>query len=133
MLDRLVKNVGFGWAIRASAFLILGMLIIGNLTVKSRVPPSPRPFEVRQYLKPLTETPYLLTTIASFLFYLGLFLPINYIQVQAIEYGMSTSLASYIIPILNAARYLFRDLYDVRPLIVSVCLDEFSLAGSAIE
>lgn len=105
MLDNLIQEVGFGWAIRISAFLILALLVIGNLTVRSRFPPSPKPVQLYQYFKPLTETPYLLTTIGSFLFYLGLFLPINYIQVQSTESGMSTYLASYIIPILNAARY----------------------------
>ena len=104
MLDHLISEVGFGWSIRISAFLMLALLAIGNLTVKSRLPPSPKPLKLHQYFKPLGETTYLLTTIASFLFYLGLFLPINYIQVQSTEYGMSTTLASYMIPILNAAR-----------------------------
>ncbi|KAK9323688.1 major facilitator superfamily transporter 1 [Lipomyces orientalis] len=103
MLDHLVTEVGFGWAIRISAFLILALLVVGNLTVRSRLPPSPRPLSARQYFKPLTEITYLLTTIASFLFFLGLFLPINYIQLQATTYGMSASLATYLIPILNAA------------------------------
>lgn len=106
MLNHLIPKVGYGWALRISAFLILALLVFGNFTVKSRFPPSPKPLKIYQYFKPLTEVPYLLTTIASFLFYLGLFLPINYIQVQAIENGMSTHLASYIIPILNAARYV---------------------------
>ena len=104
MLDHLISEVGFGWSIRISAFLILALLVIGNLTVKSRLPPRPKPLKLHQYFKPLGETTYLLTTIASFLFYLGLFLPINYIQVQSTEYGISTTLASYTIPILNAAR-----------------------------
>ena len=107
MLDHLIPKVGYGWALRISAFLILALLVFGNLTVRSRFPSSPKPLKLYQYFKPLTETPYLLTTIASFLFYFGLFLPINYIQVQSTEYGMSTQLASYMIPILNAARYVY--------------------------
>ena len=106
MVDHLVRGVGFGWAMRISAFFILALLIVGNLTVESRLQPSPRLLTLRQYFAPLAEMPFLLTTIASFLFYLGLFLPINYIQVQATKYGMSASLAAYLIPILNAARYV---------------------------
>ena len=106
MIDHLVREVGFGWTIRISAFLILALLVIGNLTVTSRLQPTPRPLGLRQYFTPLKELPYLLTTIASFLFYLGLFLPINYVQVQATTYGMSPSLAAYLIPILNGARYV---------------------------
>ncbi|KAL2005132.1 hypothetical protein VTN00DRAFT_2982 [Thermoascus crustaceus] len=103
MIHHLVKQVGFGWAIRISAFLILAMLCFGDLTVQARLPPSRKPLKLAHYIKPLTERTYLLTTMASCLFYLGMFLPINYIQVQANSNGMSASLAEYLIPILNGA------------------------------
>ncbi|KAL2802519.1 MFS general substrate transporter [Aspergillus granulosus] len=103
MLNHLIQEVGFGWAIRIAAFLIFGMLIFGNLTLSSRLPPSPKKMKLVQYFAPLKERTYLLTTVGSFLFYLGMFLPINYIQYQATTYGMSASLAEYLIPILNAA------------------------------
>lgn len=104
MVDHLIREVGFGWAIRIAAFLILTMLIIGNLTVESRLPPMPKDLGLVDYLKPLTERTYGLTTMGSFLFYLGMFLPVNYIQYQATLYGMSASMASYLIPILNGVR-----------------------------
>ncbi|OBT60997.1 hypothetical protein VE03_09739 [Pseudogymnoascus sp. 23342-1-I1] len=103
MLNHLIREVGFGWAMRIAAFLILGMLIFGNLTLTSRLPPSPKKLTLWQYFAPLKERTYLLTTVGSFLFYLGMFLPVNYIQYQATTYGMSESLAEYLIPILNAA------------------------------
>ncbi|KAF7597125.1 hypothetical protein BBP40_009463 [Aspergillus hancockii] len=103
MVNHLVREVGFGWAFRISAFVILGMLVFGNLTLRSRLPPSPRDLSFVQYFAPLRERAYFLTTVGSFLFYLGMFLPINYIQYQAVTYGMSESLAEYLIPILNAA------------------------------
>ncbi|RAL15303.1 MCT family MFS transporter [Aspergillus homomorphus CBS 101889] len=102
MLNHLIRQVGFGWAIRIAAFMILGMLIFGNLTLSSRLPPSPKELKLVQYFAPLKEKTYLSTTVGSFLFYLGMFLPINYIQYQATSYGMSESLAEYLIPILNA-------------------------------
>ena len=133
MLDHLISEVDYGWALRISVFLILALLIIGNLTVRSRVPPTPKPLKLYQYLKPLTETPYLLTTIASFLIYLGLFLPINYIQVQSTEYGMSTNLASYMIPILNAARYTTHQfLYSAPADSLPVCSDVLFPTGLEI-
>ncbi|KAK2806229.1 hypothetical protein FQN50_005954 [Emmonsiellopsis sp. PD_5] len=104
MFARLARQISFNWAIRISAFLILAMLTIGNLTVQSRLPPRPKPVKLFDYVKPLTERVYLLTTIASFIFYLGLFVPINYIQLQATtSFNMSPALAAYLIPILNAA------------------------------
>lgn len=91
---------------RIGAFLILFLLIIANLTVVSRIPPMPRSIKPAQYLAPFQEKAYLLTTIAAMVFVLGLFLPINYIQAQAVELGMDPSLAKYLIPILNATRYV---------------------------
>jgi hypothetical protein len=105
MLDRLVVQIGFGWAMRTCAFLILALLVFSNLTVRSRILPMPTKFTAISLVKPLTELPFLLTTVASLIFYLGLFLPINYIQFQAESYGMHPSLANYLIPILNAARF----------------------------
>jgi MFS family permease len=39
MLSRLFDSVGFGWGVRAAAFLILGCMIVANLLVRSRLPP----------------------------------------------------------------------------------------------
>ncbi len=104
MVERLVREVGFGWAMRIAAFLILGMMIIANLTVKSRIPPSPQPLNLMDFVSPLTELPFLCVVIASFLFFFGLFLPFNYIILHAQAQGMSAGLASYLLAILNGTR-----------------------------
>ena len=39
MLRRLFDSVGFGWAVRAVAFLIFGCLVTANFLVRSRLPP----------------------------------------------------------------------------------------------
>ncbi|RFU35044.1 hypothetical protein B7463_g1307, partial [Scytalidium lignicola] len=103
MVDHLVQNLGFGWAMRISAFLILFMLLIVNLTVKSHIPPQPRPLQIMEFLKPFTEIPFLLVAVGSFLLYFGAFLPFNYIIVQGKAAGMSSDLAQYLVPITNAA------------------------------
>lgn len=102
MVERLVVRVGFGWAMRAAAFLILALLIYANLTVKSRLPPSPKPWSLHEFVDPLKELPFFLVVTSSFLFFFGMFLPFNYIILYAEENGMSRRLASYLIPILNA-------------------------------
>lgn len=104
MVERLVGQVGFGWTMRICAFLIAFLLIIANLTVKSRIPPSPKPLDLMEFVRPLTEATYLLVAVGCFLFFFGLFLPFNFIILQARERGMSSNLAGYLIPILNAAR-----------------------------
>ncbi|KAL5090228.1 hypothetical protein Trisim1_004748 [Trichoderma cf. simile WF8] len=103
MVERLVVRVGFGWAMRSTAFLFLGLLIIGNLTVKSRLPPPGRKFDAKEFVTPFAERPFALLTAAGFMIYLGAFLPFTFIIVQAKAEGMSTRLADYLVPIINAA------------------------------
>jgi MFS family permease len=107
MINHLIPKVGFAWSMRIAAFMILGLLIIANLTVKTRTPPHPhQPMTLKEFFSPLTEMTYVLTAAGNFLFTFGLFIPINYLIVQAVAGGMSPSLANYLIPILNAARYV---------------------------
>lgn len=102
MVSRLISSVSFGWAMRICGFLILILLIIANLTVKSYQPSRPHPITAAQLIKPLKEVDFLLITAGFFCFSYGFFPPINYIELQAISAGMSSSLAQYLIPILNA-------------------------------
>lgn len=103
MVQRLIPQIGFGWAMRSVAFLFLGLLIIANLTIKSRVPPARRPFHWMELVNPFTERPFMLLALAAFFTYIGGFLPFNFIIIEGQSIGMSTNLAGYLVPILNAA------------------------------
>jgi MFS family permease len=79
MVSRLVVEVGFGWTMRTCAFLILGLLIVANLFIKSRIPPYPRPVKLMDFITPLTEPTFtLLTTVWV------LFLPLSNILADGI-------------------------------------------------
>ncbi|PGH26608.1 hypothetical protein AJ80_01737 [Polytolypa hystricis UAMH7299] len=103
MVERLIPRVGFAWAMRACAFLILGLCIVANLLIKSRIPPHPKPFKIMEFLAPFREAPFSLLTTACFFFFFGLFLPFAFIMVHARRFGMSNHLANYLVPILNAS------------------------------
>ncbi|KAL8807126.1 MAG: hypothetical protein Q9200_004792, partial [Gallowayella weberi] len=102
MVDHVIARSGFPWAMRSAAFLLLGLLIYANLTVRSRLPPSPKPWSLMEFIMPLREIPFFLTVFAAFLFFFGMFLPFTFIILSAQHDGMSTRLAAYLIPILNA-------------------------------
>jgi len=104
MVTHLIERIGFGWAMRICAFLILFLLTIANLTVKSRIAPQPRTVSLLDFLKPFTEVTYLLSVVGNFLFTFAFFMPISYIVVEATLSGMGTQLAQYLVAILNAAR-----------------------------
>lgn len=110
MVERIIVKSGFGWAMRASAFLILGLLVYANLTVKSRIPPMPKPWAFMDFISPFKEIPFSLTVIASFLFFFGMFLPFTFIILSAEYNGMSANLAGYLLAVLNAVSIFGRTL-----------------------
>lgn len=93
---------------RTFAFMILGLLLIALMTVRSRLPPKTREFKLQVFMDPFKDLRFTMMTIASFIFFLGLFIPINFIEVEAIMNGMSVRLSSYLLAILNAASILGR-------------------------
>ncbi|KAH8880812.1 MFS general substrate transporter [Thozetella sp. PMI_491] len=103
MLNQLIPSVGYGWAMRISAFLILFLLIIANLTVKARHPPRPGNLSKEQMTRPFKETPFLFLMGGMFLLTFGIYVPINYLPSQAISAGIDPGFAPYLVAILNAA------------------------------
>jgi hypothetical protein len=69
MLTRLIHAIGFGWAMKSCAFLILALLAFANATVTSRLAPTGRPFVIKAFIQPLTELPFLALAAAIFLYY----------------------------------------------------------------
>ncbi|OAQ98949.1 hypothetical protein LLEC1_00580 [Akanthomyces lecanii] len=103
MVSRLIRQVGFPWTMRICAFLILALLVVANLTVKTFAPPRPQKRTINDYTQPLKEFDFLLLTLGFFCFTFGIYVPINYLEVQALQAGVSKALVPYLIPILNAA------------------------------
>lgn len=104
MIEQLIPKIGFPWTMRAVAFIYLGLLAITCATVKSRLPPSPKPLVISEYLAGFKEPVYALTLLANFLFFWGMFIPFNYILLQAQDAGMNATLVQYLLPIINAVR-----------------------------
>lgn len=104
MMNHLIGQIGFPWTMRAVAFLFLGLLTSCTLTVRSRLPPRPKPLDVKVYLRNFQDVPFVLTVSGLFLFFWGMFLPFTYIILQAQQAGMSPTLTNYLLPIINALR-----------------------------
>lgn len=102
MVHRLVPRIGFSWTMRACAFLVLALSVFANFVVTSRLQHFSKNFRIGDYLRPLSEGPFGAFTLAYFLFYLGFFVPYNFIILEAERYGMSSGLSAYLIPIMNA-------------------------------
>ncbi|RYP47285.1 hypothetical protein DL768_006626 [Monosporascus sp. mg162] len=103
MMTRLIASLGFPWTMRIMAFMFLALLAVSCLTVKSRLPPRPKPVRFADYYRPLTEPTMAFVVAAGFFSFLGIFLPFNYLIIQAQQAGVSPTLVPYLLPILNAA------------------------------
>lgn len=101
MVTHLIRTVGFAWSMRISAFLILTLLLVANLTVRARTPP--RPAKLARLGAPFREAEFLLLTAGFFCLSFGIFAPLNYLPVEAANAGMRPQLVQYLVPILNAA------------------------------
>ncbi|KAJ5679777.1 MFS transporter asaE [Penicillium macrosclerotiorum] len=110
MVTQLIPKVGFPWAMRICAFLILFMLVIANLTLRSRSVHSKKQLQMMNFVRPLKDIKFVITVAAAFCFFWGMFLPFTFIITQAQRYGMSQHLSEYLIPILNAASIFGRTL-----------------------
>ncbi|KAF7182468.1 hypothetical protein CNMCM7691_002038 [Aspergillus felis] len=108
MIQRLIPEVGFGWAMRAGAFVILFLLIIANLTIRARLPPSPRPLSLSALTKPLREKKMLLVTAGFTLLTFGMYIPIDFLVSEGLSNGISANLAQYLLAILNAGSFFGR-------------------------
>jgi MFS family permease len=113
MVSHLIRLVGYAWAMRACAFLVLFLLIITNLTVRTYRPPIAQKVTRAQLAKPCTEIEFVLIMAAFFCFSFAFFVPLDYLPSQALNAGMDASLAQYLLPILNAGSLFGRLLSGV--------------------
>ncbi|KAJ7464862.1 major facilitator superfamily domain-containing protein [Mycena galericulata] len=103
------SGLGFGGAVRASAGLVSGLLLIACVLMRPRLPPlhSQPPFwkSLRRFGR---DTPYILATLALTTFGTGFNFPIFYLQLDAVKHGLSTSFSFYSLVIMNAASFVAR-------------------------
>ncbi len=112
MIQRLIPLVGYGWAMRAAALLILVLLLIAILTIRTRLPPAPHIMGPGALVQPFKDVDMMLLTVGFAALTFGIFIPVNFLVVEAVEAGgVSPALAQYLIAIFNAGRYVSMTLF----------------------
>ena len=74
MTSGLISRIGFGWTVRSITCLMFILLIVANMTVRSRLRPVRTPARLPQFMSPFREYPFGLVCLGSFLFCSGMFL-----------------------------------------------------------
>ncbi|KAF5372624.1 hypothetical protein D9758_005190 [Tetrapyrgos nigripes] len=106
MLNRLFEgSTGFAWGVRASGFVVLGLLVAANLLMsenrlKGEVKAAPTKPDMKAIM---TDVPYLFSIVAVFFIDWGVFFPYFYLQLFSILHGVDPNIAFYTLAILNAA------------------------------
>ncbi|KAF5717288.1 monocarboxylate transporter [Fusarium globosum] len=104
IVNRLIPRIGFGWTMRVCAFILFGLLLVTNLTVRSRVAPQPKEAGIMAYLRPFTSLSFVLTSLAGFFYSMGMFIPITFMVTYGAHVGLSNNMAGYLVSIYNASR-----------------------------
>jgi MFS family permease len=108
MLQNLFLKVGWEWATRIQGFIYIGLLLLANLFIRSRLPPKPGGSVLPDF-RIFRDVPFALTTIGVFFAEWGLFVPISYLTSYALNSGtFSTTFAYQLIAIFNAGSILGR-------------------------
>jgi len=99
------KAPGFKWGVRAVAFLDLGLLVIANCMMRTRLPPkrSTGDGSGASFKGVLRDIPFLVYALGSFLIFWGVFVPFFYLQLYAAVHGVDPVIVKYSITIMNAS------------------------------
>jgi predicted MFS family arabinose efflux permease len=104
-LKNLFAEVGFGWGVRIGAFIMLPLLTVACFTVKlpksaNRAAGQPKP---KADFSVIRQPVLILLAIGLFFVFLGLFTPFFYITAWTDFLGLNSSMAFYMISIINSA------------------------------
>jgi MFS family permease len=105
----LFDRIGFPWTMRAVALTYFVLLLVAIATTSRRPLPSTRaqtPISASQLVpaKLLQSWPVLVLAIACFFYFLGVFIPYNYMVVEAQDAGDGDHSANNLLVILSATR-----------------------------
>ncbi|KAJ7131769.1 MFS general substrate transporter [Mycena crocata] len=109
MLNNTLRSLGFANAVRASAGLVSGLLLVACLMMHPRLPPSPTHASFWKSLRRLSrDKAYIFATIGLAIHTVGFYFPLFYLQLDAVKHGIDQTLSFYSLVILNAASIIGR-------------------------
>ncbi|KAK0653681.1 Aspyridones efflux protein apdF [Lasiodiplodia hormozganensis] len=111
MLSYLVPKIGFGWAVRVVALLLLVCYLVAMAVSRTKEAPKPPTTSIVSSLLDFNgykDPRYLVLAIGNFVATLGLYVPNYYIGSYALLRYPSASIHSYLLPVLNGSSFFGR-------------------------
>ncbi|PKS08666.1 hypothetical protein jhhlp_004719 [Lomentospora prolificans] len=109
LLGKLIPKIGFGWATRVLAFVMLALSVIPVLFMRLRRKPAPG--QVRSLIdkSALRDVPFLLCMVGVFLAFLTIYVGFFYIQSYAIYFDIATvDFSPYLVTFLGVGSIVGR-------------------------
>ncbi len=94
------SSLGFGWSVRAIAFVIAPLLAFASFAIRPRAAPRKTNFFLGEAFN---DVKFLMLILAMFGCFVGMLTPLFYLPTYAVSRGMDPTLASYLLAIVNAA------------------------------
>ncbi|KAJ7596021.1 major facilitator superfamily domain-containing protein [Mycena floridula] len=108
LFGKMTKH-SFGSGVRAMGYLDLGVLLLANLMMRTRPRVGPKKATPIAYKEVMSDKPYLIFCLGSFLVFWGIFVPFFYLQnYAALHAGVPRKLVTYSLSILNCSSILGR-------------------------
>lgn len=99
--NQLVDRLGFGWATRIIAFILLGVAVVPLMFFKTRLPSSKHRRALID-MSAFTDVPFMIFVTGSFFCFMGLYIPFFYIELFSIDHSLaSDTFAPYMVAIMN--------------------------------
>lgn len=105
---RLQPSIGFAWTTRVLAFIVLALLLVPISVMRTHLPPKPgRALFQSSALK---SPPFILQSFGISLGFIGLYVPVFYIQTYALTRNITSDsdYAFYLLSVLNAGSFFGR-------------------------
>ncbi|KAK8125900.1 MFS general substrate transporter [Apiospora kogelbergensis] len=93
------SSLGYGWTVRVVGFLIMPILLFASAVLVPRLPPRSTSFWLGAAMR---DARFLLVVSAFFFASIGMFVPLFYLPTYAVTRGVETTMAGYLLAILNA-------------------------------
>ncbi|KAJ7787826.1 major facilitator superfamily domain-containing protein [Mycena olivaceomarginata] len=103
------SSLGFGTAVRASAGLVSGLLLLACLIMQPRLPPTGISPEFWPSMRRFShDTPYVLATLGLAMFSVTFYFPIFFLQLDAVTHGIDGTFSFYSLVIMNTSSFVGR-------------------------
>ncbi|KAI0006526.1 major facilitator superfamily domain-containing protein [Xylariaceae sp. FL0662B] len=105
LLQHLLPTLGFAWATRILAFIILGLSILAVIFLRSRLPAQKSAHSIWPDLSIFQSPRFAFAAIGIFFMEWGLFVPLTYIVSYAAAHNQSSIDPYALLSILNAGQF----------------------------